>query len=100
MQRILQLSKLTRFTRRKHLNMALVSIPNPSPQPNLRRLPLHKPAKPNPLHATFDEVMTHHGESSLAEPIHPRKAHRMKTKRQSPMTLPLNSQLITYARLM
>ena len=65
----------------------VVGIPNPAAQANLRRLPLHKPAKPNALHAAFHEIMAHHGTFSVAERPYPRKARRPK-QRQSRWTLP------------
>src|SRR5207248_815243 len=79
-QRILQFSKFFSRARSHDLHMSILCIPHPPAQTNLRRLPLHKPAKADALHAAFYEVMAHHGASSVAEPSHPRNTLR-KNKR-------------------
>src|ERR1700733_6225859 len=67
MQSRLQLCQVLSASSRNNLHMPILGVPNPSAQSNLCRLPLYKPAKPDALHASFDKVMAHHGNSSVAE---------------------------------
>ena len=62
MQSSLQLRQILRASIRNNLHLPVFSITNPPAQPNLCRLPLHKPAKPDALNSAFNKVMAHHGE--------------------------------------
>ena len=59
-QRNLQLREQRFVARGNNLNMSLVGVLHPAAQANLSRLPLHKPAEANALHATFDQEMEDH----------------------------------------
>jgi hypothetical protein len=80
MQSSLQLREILYVSSRNNLDMPILGIPHPAAQPNLRRLSLHKPAKPDALHASFDKVMAHHRSSSVAERPTPRNNLKQKEK--------------------
>src|SRR6202034_1760435 len=45
---------------RDNFHLASIRIAHPTTQPQLRRLAMHEPAKPNPLHTSANEKVNHH----------------------------------------
>jgi hypothetical protein len=64
----LQIGKLIPLTSNHHFHVPRVGISHPASQPQLGSFPLHEPAKPDSLHATFHQIMQNH--VYLLNPIH------------------------------